>query len=233
MTEQEWLRSPEPVRMVTHLRFNSGLTRTKGGRRKLRLFGCACCRRVPHIFPGEPWWPAVGLAEQLADGTTDQADVDAALRAAGLVLRDGEGDRLRQARGNLHQAVLKVCGPIRTAPMACSSVGIALRWLGSGEAAESAVQADLLRDVFGNPFRRPPLIEPGVLQWNGGTIQRLADEAYEHRRLPSGHLDPPMLAVLADALEEAGADAALVAHLREPGPHYRGCHALDQLLDKS
>jgi hypothetical protein len=36
-----------------------------------------------------------------------------------------------------------------------------------------------------------------------------------------------------DALEDAGvADAALLAHLRGPGPHVRGCFALDLLLGK-
>jgi hypothetical protein len=42
------------------------------------------------------------------------------------------------------------------------------------------------------------------------------------------------LAVLADALEEAGcADALLLAHLRSPGPHVRGCFALDAVRGKS
>jgi hypothetical protein len=44
-------------------------------------------------------------------------------------------------------------------------------------------------------------------------------------------LDPDRLAVLADAMEEAGADAEMVEHLRGPGPHVRGCLVLDLLLD--
>jgi hypothetical protein len=51
--------------------------------------------------------------------------------------------------------------------------------------------------------------------------------------MPSGHLDPARLAVLADALEDAGcADADLLGHLRGPGPHIRGCWAVDLLLGK-
>src|SRR5688572_16857480 len=42
--------------------------------------------------------------------------------------------------------------------------------------------------------------------------------------------DPHRLSVLADALEEAGATGELVAHLRSPGPHVRGCWALDLVL---
>jgi hypothetical protein len=90
-------------------------------------------------------------------------------------------------------------------------------------------QAEALRDIFG--YRLPPLA-PSVLQWNDGTLVRLARAAYEERELPSGHLDRARLAVLADALEEAGADAELVAHLRGPGPHVRGCYLLDRILDK-
>jgi hypothetical protein len=39
-------------------------------------------------------------------------------------------------------------------------------------------------------------------------------------------------AVLADALEEAGADAELVEHLRGPGLHLRGCWAVDLILGR-
>jgi hypothetical protein len=59
----------------------------------------------------------------------------------------------------------------------------------------------------------------------------LARAAYDERSLPSGTLDLTRLAVLADALEDAGvADEALVGHLRGPGPHVRGCWALDRVL---
>jgi hypothetical protein len=62
-------------------------------------------------------------------------------------------------------------------------------------------------------------------------VTSLAAGAYEERSLPSGHLDPLRLAVLADALEEAGcADGGLLGHLRAPGPHVRGCWALDLIL---
>jgi hypothetical protein len=87
--------------------------------------------------------------------------------------------------------------------------------------------------VIGNAFRRAA-VDPGWLAWQGGTVARLAEAAYDERQLPSGHLDPARLAVLADALEEAGCtDPDLLGHLRGPGPHVRGCWALDLLADKS
>jgi hypothetical protein len=51
--------------------------------------------------------------------------------------------------------------------------------------------------------------------------------------LPSGRLHPQWLAVLAAALEEAGAVGDLLDHLRGPEPHMRGCHVTDTILRKS
>jgi hypothetical protein len=65
-------------------------------------------------------------------------------------------------------------------------------------------------------------------------VVRLAQAAYEERHLPAGTLDDGRLAVLADALEEAGCtDTDIVGHLRGPGPHVRGCWPVDLCLGKS
>jgi hypothetical protein len=51
--------------------------------------------------------------------------------------------------------------------------------------------------------------------------------------MAEGTLDPARLTVLADALEDAGCtDADLLGHLRSPGPHVRGCWAVDLVLGK-
>lgn len=87
----------------------------------------------------------------------------------------------------------------------------------------------LLRDVVGNPFR-PATLDPA---WRSPSVTDLAQAAYKERKLPGGELDPLRLGVLADALEEAGCGSAdLLAHLREPGPHFRGCWAVDLVLGK-
>jgi hypothetical protein len=93
------------------------------------------------------------------------------------------------------------------------------------------VEVVIIRDIFGNPFR-PITFFPA---WRTPTVLALATAAYEHRLLPSGHLDLDRLAVLADALEESGCtDAPLLEHLRAgPGPHYRGCFAVDMVLGKT
>jgi hypothetical protein len=90
-----------------------------------------------------------------------------------------------------------------------------------------------VRDIFGNPFRPLPPVPPSLLEWNGGLVRSLAQAVYDDRHLPSGHLDAGRLAVLADALEDAGcADADVLAHLRGGGPHVRGCWVIDLLLGK-
>jgi hypothetical protein len=86
----------------------------------------------------------------------------------------------------------------------------------------------LLREIFPNPFR-PVALGPA---WTTSDIRTLAQAAYDERHLPSGHLDLTRLAVLADALEEAGATGDILTHLRSPGPHMRGCWPVDLLLGK-
>ena len=101
------------------------------------------------------------------------------------------------------------------------------------KAVESGHQADLLRDIVGSPFRPPPAFDPTLRTMNGPVV-RMAEPAYEERTLPDGTLQPGRLALLADALEGAGSNEFyLLAHLRSPGPHVRGCWALDVVLGKS
>lgn len=89
--------------------------------------------------------------------------------------------------------------------------------------------ARLVRCIFGNPFRHVEFSRACLT----ATVRALANAAHQERALPSGELDTARLAVLSDGLEEAGcADVALLSHLREPGPHVRGCWALDLVLGK-
>jgi hypothetical protein len=70
-------------------------------------------------------------------------------------------------------------------------------------------------------------------------VLSLAYAAYEERiaQDPSRPgwlvLDRERLLVLADALEEAGADEPeILEHLRGPAEHVRGCFALDAILGR-
>ena len=85
----------------------------------------------------------------------------------------------------------------------------------------------LIRCVFGNPFQEKSVAP----NWLTSIVTSLAQAAYDDRALPSGHLDTQRLAILADALEDAGCTETWVLnHLRSAGPHVRGCRALDLLL---
>jgi hypothetical protein len=93
-------------------------------------------------------------------------------------------------------------------------------------------QCDLFRDIIGNPFRTVA-VEPIWLNWQSGVVAGLAEATYQARHRPSGLLDNDRLAVLADALEEAGCtDAEILYHLRKGGEHVRGCWVVDLLLNK-
>jgi hypothetical protein len=92
---------------------------------------------------------------------------------------------------------------------------------------------DIIRDIIGNPFR-PVTVCHAWLAWHNGLVVRLAEAAYQERHLPAGTLDNERLAVLADALEEAGCqDVQILGHLRGGRDHVRGCWAVDLVLSKS
>ena len=74
----------------------------------------------------------------------------------------------------------------------------------------------------------PPRPVPLDPSWRTADVLSLAQAAYDNRALPAGTLEPARLALLADALEDAGCtDAEILGHLRGPGPHVRGCWAVD------
>ena len=60
MTEAEWLACADPSAMLIFLQ-------DKATKPQLRLFACACCRRIWHLLEGENEQNAVELAERLDD----------------------------------------------------------------------------------------------------------------------------------------------------------------------
>jgi hypothetical protein len=223
MTEAEWLACDDPEPMLVFL----------GGRpseRKVRLFACACCRRLGHLFLADECRQAVEVAERFADGGASEEQLRQAHRLASRA-HDAFRWRAHAApfAATQHPLWREEDGvePAGYAWLASTVRTASLRPDGSEVGGEGQAQADLLRCVLGNPFRPPPSVNPAWLAWEAGTVPKLAAAAYEERafeRLP----------VLADALEEAGcAEAELLGHLRGPGPHARGCWALDLLLGKT
>lgn len=234
MDEREWLTSTDPEAMLTFLR-NDG----KFSERKARLFAVASCRRIWHRLTDERSRKAVEVAELAADGGAGKEELGRA-REEGQAAHE---EALASVRGGDPSACLSAFwvayrvarpGAVRGALDAIDFCPFAVSGVPRQEANPSHLlelgrQADVLRDLFGSFPCRPPAIVPA---WRTPAVLALAAAAYQERLLPSRHLDPARLAVLADALEEVAADAGLIAHLRDPGPHWRGCHALDLILAK-
>jgi hypothetical protein len=179
--------------------------------------------RREHEVKGEP---AYWAAKYLGQGFYKMTAAASAFVVAARVLFVVRGQQAPMAEAELHFAIRDTIHDIRPFRLP-SPLPAALR-------AEAEMLAGLLRDIIGNPVRpcRPP--PAGVFAWNSGTLPRLAQAAYDDRLLPSGHLDPNRLAVLADALEEAGCqDSNILDHCRWPGEHVRGCWVVDLILGKS
>jgi hypothetical protein len=244
MTPEEWDRCTNPAPMLEFLR-------GRASDRKLRLFACACHRRIWHLLGDDgDLRKAVDLIERCADdlvgeqerGAVDQAEqaligpadrgwesIPWVERAAQLAI-DLATWKERQAWEDAQVATFRSRSADPPAPATQHWAEAAFR---QAVTAERGGQYPLLRDVFGPLPFRPVSIDPAWLAWHGGAIKALAQSLYEERELPSGHLDAARLGVLADMLEEAGCcDAELLGHLRGPGPHVRGCFAVDLLLGK-
>jgi hypothetical protein len=231
VTEAEWLAGTDPWPMLDPDVF-CGRSRD----RKLRLFACACVRRVWDSLADLRSRMAVEVAERFADGGATWAELRVAFNAAwaaghgfaghtgvaeAAALECASHDSFAAARNASRTAAQAVAW---SAPRAAGAVGV-YDALADALAEAQADQCTLLRELIGNPFR-PVNLPAHVLTWNDRTVPRLAGLVYAERRWDD-------LPVLADALEEAGcSDAAILAHCRGGGEHLRGCFAVDWALGK-
>jgi hypothetical protein len=82
---------------------------------------------------------------------------------------------------------------------------------------------NLLRDIFGNPFRAVS-VDAG---WLTANVVSVARKLYESR-------DFAAMPILADALQVAGCkNAHVLNHCRSDSPHCRGCWVINAVLGKS
>jgi hypothetical protein len=230
MTEGEWLTATDPRPMLQSLRGKACATD-----RKLRLFACASARLVWRLAADYQPQKAIEIAERFADG----GESDERLHTAGRDVMSWflyvvEDLSLLDARSSAAiQAGQATClrRSIHAARVAANQ---AVEAAGEGTAAGETTRQRLAA-LLACIVRRlaAPAVDPAWLSWQGAIVVQLAQAAYDERQLPEGTLDPARLALLADALEDAGCtDADLLGHLRGPGPHVRGCWALDLLLAK-
>jgi GAF domain-containing protein len=225
MDEAEWLACSDARRMLEYLRDTAS-------ERKLRLFGCACCRRIWHLLSEVDSRTAVEVAEKFADGLERKSTLATArsrARRLAVAQRGAAYSAWRAAFEKIRAAIVHLAlGTVWSASYK-SWYGIMSADMDDVEREEGAVVA-LLREIFDNPFSVVPF-DPN---WRTQTVRRLAQAAYDEPQLPSAELKQDRLAILADALEDAGcSEPRILSHLRGPGPHMRGCFVTDLLLDKN
>jgi hypothetical protein len=201
--------------------------------RKERLFACACCRRIWERTAA-PGRLAIEAAEAYADGRATLKELERAHDAAWEAMGEEiPGFGLRTPKFHPINAAWYTCAREDSVCMGYASAASSCCRAGLDEAAmeaEKMAQAGLLRDIAGNPFRPASI---GIVHRTPVVID-LAQAAYRERSMPGGELDTVRLAVLADALEEAGCtDTKILRHLRGPGPHVRGCFVVDLLMESS
>jgi hypothetical protein len=227
MDETEWLTHHEdPLAMIRHVG-------RKASQRRRRLFAAACCRRIWHLLDST-CRDAVVVAERFADGaaTADElAAAQASARARAEELLAGQRDDDGAWAGNALCSAKAGAGSGDGAVNAAIITARAVRWAppqtdtagrASREAAERAAQCDVVRDIFGNPFRR----FTAKTAWLTSTVAAMTLEVYESQ-------DFTPMPILADALQDAGCqDEQFLSHCRGAGTHVRGCWVIDLLLAK-
>jgi hypothetical protein len=214
MTPAHWLAHEKTMTLLKSLR-------SRSTDRKLRLFACACGRRVEHLgYRGgtadsfdacrDADRRAIEVAEQVADGLRPTADLIAASRP----LATGSIGRFvtRSAAKTAAAEVVNLLYLLAIPPHEAKTAKKLLKLLG---------QVELLREIFGDI--RPVRFSG---QWRTSTAVALAHQMYES-------LDFSAMPILADALQDAGCDSAeILDHCRGPGPHVRGCWVVDLVLAK-
>ncbi|HEY7424383.1 MAG TPA: hypothetical protein VH682_09165 [Gemmataceae bacterium] len=251
MTESEWQECIDPGQMLAYLGDRAGarkkrlfacacirrvwpLLTEKRLRRAVRLAECFANGQASeqHL---EQALPLVDqLCEEFLAAAKRRASWKArALHAAALavqgvlVVKEPRLERPRDVREP--PDVVTATRIARTAARAAEARREERRGMASSAPADSprgleALDAvELVREIFGNPFR-PVQVDPHWLAWNENTVAQMARTIYDKRRFG----DLPMLA---DALEEAGCDNAdILNHCRAPRGHVRGCWVVDDLL---
>jgi hypothetical protein len=236
MTEGEWVTTKLPLYMLREYPHEWDL-------RKVRLFWCGCVRRVWELVTDERTRRLVALMEADPGHVVPETEVEAIRHHLNT-----EQPGYRYCTDTRHPDYWALGALLDPPPgpltaLTALAVGAADRVAGNGglvtglprgssnswrqrcddaETAEKHWQCDLLREIFGNPFR-PVCAE---LAWLTSDVLALARGIYDDKafdRMP----------ILADALQDAGCDNVNVLdHCREEREHVRGCWVIDMLLGK-
>jgi hypothetical protein len=134
------------------------------GDRKLRLFACACLRRMEYTIADERNLFAVEMAEQYADGLVRKREMKKARKTARLPWLTSF-EPYHEAVSTIHRAALVM--PVE----------------------QQSCLSEILDDLAG-PLPRPAPLRPCWLQRNGGIVSRMAQVIHADRTFS----DLPILA---------------------------------------
>lgn len=236
MTEKDWLAT-ESIWPLWH-----AAAEAAGGivpERVKRRAAAYACRRVEHLMADPASRAMIAASDDYLEGRLTQDQLAIADRAAfavadsGLLFADPTPARLAahaaawlgpddSKLGRAIEFATEAVGLQRLLAAGYNPASGGPFWdhpeFVAGREAEERRLADPFRDIAGRPGCRDRVAD----EWRTPTALALAARV--------GGNDWSVLPVLADALEDAGCDAAeLLAHLRGPGSHVRGCWALDAI----
>jgi hypothetical protein len=255
VTEEEWLGCYNLAGMLRFLQ-------ERGSERKVRLFGLACVRRIPGFWFDVAVESVLLTAERLVDGNASRAGFDAVVMRVLGESEDDFAPSYPCTVGSVsghvqlplwYELVTAALGPIdHVTRLANRVTGIVHTVANDRKAVLRAAAGDEIRAARASwavaeaaakneciyhcrivqdlvPFH----VQTCKPSYVAREVAELARAAYEERLRPSRELEAARLAVLADALEEAGCqNTDILGHLRSPGPHVRGCWPVDLLLGK-
>lgn len=236
MTDEQWLACADPDAMLESI-----LGRCSN--RKMRLFACACCRAIGELIKDPLSWEAIEAAERFADGDISFEAMEevckavqngkslfadaswAAAWAAAPLEYNAASECARHAAGAVariatQEAKSLAWAAVRSGATDAERAEAWARYDAVCEAASRAhraEQANLVREIYGNPFR--PVTVVGLPL----AVTELTQSLYD---------GVDCAFALADALEEAG-QGGLAEHFRQDGWHPKGCWAVDVILGKA
>ena len=198
MTEAEWLDG-RVRKMVGYARSNATM-------RQRRLLACGCCRLHWSQLP-DRLRQFIDQIERYADGESGSSLVRA--------YRLYDAVKVPAIRDDLPPGLLPVLKSAQASNEDPPGASFPL-W------PDERLQVELLRDIFGNPFR-PVAFDPN---WRTSDVVAMCRGMYEMR-------DFAAMPILADALQDAGCENVdVLDHCRGAGPHVRGCWVVDLVLGK-
>jgi hypothetical protein len=226
--------------------------------RKLRLWACACLRRVWQLLGDERSRTAVEEAEGVADSTPSLASWASVRWFAERARRDAGYERWVAEADAEFRLTPAFCLTVARERAASAAAGVTHDtpedWLACApKAATALAEATLVAGwAPGEPFDkfRCKALEASERQHQCVLLRCLFGSLFRPPPvLTPSCLTPAVVALaeeiyeqrafertreLADALEANGCeDDELLGHLRSQGPHVRGCAALDAVLGKS